>query len=109
MALIDVYPTYWLRCRPHGYLFAAIDPIWGRPGEPNHLNCGLDNIEGRAVVIINEPDYDPKDRNQQRVLCCSECKGNGIVDGVLLALRMGEPPRRVVRLTCERCRGWGYR
>lgn len=112
MALIDVYPTYWLRCRPHGTIFAAMDPIWGRPDQPNHLNCGLDNIEGRAVVIINDPDYDPKDRDKQRTLCCSECKGKGTVNALTV---YGDPlPREPLEcswivLTCERCRGWGYR
>jgi hypothetical protein len=108
MALVDVYPTYWLRCRPHGYLFAAIDPIWGRPGGRNHLNCALDNIEGRAVVIINDPEYDPKDRNKQRVLCCSECRGWGQVNAVVTARQDVVIEVYWAQLTCERCRGWGY-
>lgn len=87
-----------------------MDPIWS---QQNHEGCGIDNYDRwYPIVVINQHDYDPRDRNVQRVLSCSECSGLGQVTALTMTLTEldlpGEIPCQFTMLTCERCKGWGY-
>lgn len=106
MAFIDIYPTYWVQCRRHGVIFCAIDLIWSNRG---HEDCALDDLSRYdPVIILNEPFYDPKDKGEQRILCCWKCNGQGH----LVTLDMRYAPRfhtmQVGTVECQRCKGRGY-
>lgn len=112
MAFASVWPEWWIRCRQHNIIFAGHDPIWSRD---NHDQCALDNVDfvNRPwfIVLINEPGYDPRDRDLQRVLMCSECRGHGamtaMVSHIVNGIVIGTAGRVIV--TCEGCGGKGYR